>query len=314
MIKKLEGLQWKPMWVSHLGCIKGCLEYLKLSVSDAWLFGGTGHAFIVTMHKTLCPSGPTSWSTEKFLKLGCNLGYFIEGVWGWKGEKDFALKQKIAWDNTKRAIDRGIPCYGWELEIPEFSMVYGYDESGYFYSGVKDGLRPWQELGNTKIGILEMHYVETCNVTDDLGTVKEAFEFVLEHARSPRGWLPSGYKTGLCGFDIWINALEKGSVNAFGMAYNSAVWSECRHFAVEFLKEAKMKIGGKYNVLLEEAIKHYEDIAYHLNSVSALFPLPPKSEEIQDAKGCDMAVKHLRKVRKSEEAGLAILEKIVVIS
>ena len=48
-MKKLEHLRWKPHWVTHLGCIKGCLNYLGIEVSDAWLYGGTGHAFVINI-------------------------------------------------------------------------------------------------------------------------------------------------------------------------------------------------------------------------------------------------------------------------
>ena len=49
MDKKIENLRWRPKWVSHMGCLKGCLDYLGLKVSDAWLYGATGHAFIINM-------------------------------------------------------------------------------------------------------------------------------------------------------------------------------------------------------------------------------------------------------------------------
>ena len=48
-MKKLEHLRWKPRNVSHLGCIKGCLNYLGMEVSDAWLYGATGHAFVINI-------------------------------------------------------------------------------------------------------------------------------------------------------------------------------------------------------------------------------------------------------------------------
>ncbi len=51
-MKKLENLRWKNRWTSHLGCIKGCLDYLNLDVTDAWLFGATGHAFIINVADT----------------------------------------------------------------------------------------------------------------------------------------------------------------------------------------------------------------------------------------------------------------------
>jgi len=28
-MKKLENLRWVPSWVTHLGCLKGCLEVMK---------------------------------------------------------------------------------------------------------------------------------------------------------------------------------------------------------------------------------------------------------------------------------------------
>jgi hypothetical protein len=49
MEKHLKNLRWNPRMVSHLGCIKGCLDYLGMDISDAWLFGGTGHAFIINI-------------------------------------------------------------------------------------------------------------------------------------------------------------------------------------------------------------------------------------------------------------------------
>ena len=50
MEKKIEELRWKPKWVTHMGCIKGCLDYLELKISDAWLYGATGHAFVINLH------------------------------------------------------------------------------------------------------------------------------------------------------------------------------------------------------------------------------------------------------------------------
>ena len=47
-IVRLENLKWQPKWVSHLGCLKGCLDYLDVQVSDAWLFGASGHAFLAS--------------------------------------------------------------------------------------------------------------------------------------------------------------------------------------------------------------------------------------------------------------------------
>jgi len=81
-MKKLENLRYSPKWVTHLGCVKGCLEYLGIDVSDAWLYGATGHAFVINIHEELCPSGPTAWNYMALFELGKNIGYVVDGVLG----------------------------------------------------------------------------------------------------------------------------------------------------------------------------------------------------------------------------------------
>lgn len=51
MEKKLENVKWDNAWVTHLGCIKSCLNYLGMDVSYAWLFGAMGHAFVINICK-----------------------------------------------------------------------------------------------------------------------------------------------------------------------------------------------------------------------------------------------------------------------
>ena len=316
MEKKIEELRWKPKWVSHMGCLKGCLDYLELKISDAWLYGATGHAFVINLHDEVCPSGPTAWDTQMLLKLGKNAGYTIDGVVAHKSQEDFSEKQQTAWENTRKAIDQDLPCYGWELDIPEYYVVYGYDDKGYYFSGAGcddgKGPKPWQEMGNTGIGMLEMYTVRPGPAADDRTTVKEALEFALEHARSPKGWIYPRYKAGLEGYDNWISALEAGRADGQGMGYNAAVWSECRIFAVQFLLEARQHLGdSRYNALFDEAAGYYETVYRNLLKVAELFPFPPKGDEVNNARRCKKAVKRLQKARKAEESGLGLLARIV---
>ena len=103
----LDKLKWQPKWVTHLGCLKGCLEYLGVDVSDAWLFGASGHAFVINIHEVLCPSGPTAWKTMRMVELCQNTGCKIEVMFAHKSQKDFVEKQEEAWNAVKKAIDAG---------------------------------------------------------------------------------------------------------------------------------------------------------------------------------------------------------------
>ena len=134
-------------------------------------------------------------------------------------------------EKTREAIDQGLPCYGWELDIPEYYVVHGHDDKGYYFKGPLcesgKGPKPWNELGDTTIGVLEMYVVKPGTAADDVKTVKDAFEFALEHAKSSDKWVYPKYKSGLAGYDLWVTALQQGKADGFGTAFNAAVWAEC---------------------------------------------------------------------------------------
>lgn len=314
MGKIIENLKWEPLWISHLGCIMGCLDYLNRDVSKAWIVGGTGHAFIINMHSVVCPSGPTAWRKERFYRLIDNLGCTSRTIVGVKTEKNFTEKQQQIWDTVREFIDTGLPCYGWELDIPEFYVVNGYDETGYLYSGAmcRDGKgpKPWNELGVSEIGVLEMNFVKASPPLDDISIVKDALTFAVEFSSSPGAWLFPDYSAGLDGFDSWMNALRNNQAHDWGMAYNSAVWYECRALGTKFLIEAHDRIGGDCAPLFKEAAEHYRRVSLPLKELTELFPFPPK-DELKDEEKRQKGVELIKSARVYEEKGLNTLVKII---
>jgi len=319
-MKKLDNLNWSPKWVSQLGCIKGCLDHMGVNASDAWVYGASGHAFIINIHDEVCPSGPTAWNSPGMLALVENIGCKIENVSSHKSAPDFEEKKKSAWEFTKSAIDSGFPCYGWELEIPEYFVVYGYDDNGYLFKGPQTNdpttsdakPKPWQKLGEAETGVLYISSVKPTQSKKDSVLVKEALTFVIEHDQNPKKWTFPRYKTGLGAYDNWIKAIENKTANGFGVAYNAEVWHECRHLGVEFLKEARARLDSKLTPLLAEAQGHYEVVRDKLKEVTEIFPfLAFDPEHIKDPSRREKAVAALKVARNAEAKGLETLKKIV---
>ena len=316
---KLEDLKWEPKWVSRLGCLKGCLDYLNVEVSDAWLFGASGHAFVMNIHEELCPSGPTAWKTERMTELCENVGCDIQAIFAHKSQKDFAEKQAFAWAEIRRAIADKHPCYGWELDIPEFYVIHGYDDVGYYFNGPLcddgKGPTPWRELGDSGIGCLEVFIVKRAESNGAERTVKDALQFALDHARDSNKWTFPKYKMGLSGYDLWINALKENKADGFGTAFSAAVWAECRRHAVGFLSQAKGQMDRSLSPLFDDAIAQYRDVSQNLNEVSETFPFMSTSDEQKNANMKDeerrmAAVGALQAARDAEEKGIAILQQI----
>jgi hypothetical protein len=324
IVVKLQHLRWKPRWVSHLGCVAGCLEYLGLEISDGWLYGGTGHAFVLNLHEGVCPSGPTAWRTVKLFELAPNLGYQIEGVFGFKGQDDFATVQERAWAHVQAAIDAGLPCYGWELEIPEFYVVNGYapdgEQAGYYYAGPGceegKGPKPWRELGDTGIGVVEMYSVGPCEAADDAKTVREALSFALAHAENPEAWIFEHYRAGLEGFDTWIAALQQGAASDMGVRYNAGVWLECRRNAAAFLQEAQERLPGRADGAFARARAQYQVVADELGRVAEIYPWSNQAsdeETLPVDERSEVAVAALQAARAAEAQGLLTLQDIVAV-
>jgi hypothetical protein len=319
-MKKLENLRNVQRWTTHMGAIEGCLKYLGMDISPAWLFGATGHAFVINIHEVICPSGPTAWKTEMLFVLGNNIGYSLDGEFCLKTDKDFKNKQKLAWGKARRAIDQGFPCYGWELELPEYYVITGYDRTGYYYSNLGSdsvkGPLPWKKLADTGIGVLEMYSIRKGTPADDSTTVKKALEFALEHSKGPEKWIFPKYKTGPAAYDTWITALEGDSADPFGTAYNAQVWLECRIFATRFLKEAKERLKECDGALFDQAIGPYEKVAENLRKVAEEFPfldtpMEQKEKNMRDKEKIQRTVGYLKTAREAEEQGLKALVQIV---
>lgn len=307
--RTLDGLAAKPAWMTHMGCQQGCVEYLGIDISRGWIYGGTGHAFALNIHEELCPSGPTAWNCQASDLLARDVGYLAEGVTGERCNRDFEARQKIAWALVTGCIDNGVPCYGWELEMPEWYVVTGYDERGYYYCGCNaDEAKmplPRDDLGRTEIGFLSMQCVLECDASPDHEVVSEAIRFALDHAEGSHHFEP--YASGPEAWEQWAAALESGSASRFGAGYNAECWRECRAMAVEFLDEAGERLGREQG-LFDEAIEHYSAVRDALSRVVERTPFDPSAGDatVRDPE-CAAIV---REAKAAEARGLDALRRL----
>ena len=322
--KTLAALKPKPMWMTHMGCLIGCADYLKVDASSAWVYGGSGYAFALNVHEAICPSGPTAWPAEKCEALAANVGIKTERLQAPKSREDVGALRETIWQKTREAIDAGRPCFGWEMGIPEWYVIHGYDADGnYLYRdfGDKTGKRHYTKLGDTGIGWLCLVIATTGEAADDRTTVREACRFAVEHGAGKHS--KELWHTGISGYDTWIAALEDeekctgDKVIGFGCAYNAQCWSECRRNAAAFLEEARKRLGedGKLAALLHQAIRHYTVVRDNLNAVGKTFPFDVADQEgmkarIRKADRRAKAVTALKSARDAEAAGLKVLAKI----
>jgi hypothetical protein len=278
-MKMLEGIEWTPRYNEHMSCTKACLDYLGIDVSMPWLYGGTGNAFVININDTVNVDAAQAWDIDVLFDLAPNLGYTVERLYV---PHEIALemadavwreKQREAWDFVCNRVDQGLPSYAWELSpVPNYYAIRGYDDGAYLYAGWpngKTGRCPWDKLGSFDVKQLAVNCVHPAEPAPDGKVVKDALTVVAARAERSDGWsIGTRYVTGLPAYEMWAEALEKGRAKRDGGAYVTIVWREAREMAVEFLKEAKMRLPGVSDVAFDDAIAHYTTVRDKLYALS----------------------------------------------
>ena len=314
----LKGLRAEPLWMTRVGGLIGAAKYLKLDASPAWIYGATGHAFALNIHEVVCPSGPTAWCAEKCDELAANIGIVVEDYSQFKGSGDFAAGQERIWRNVCAAIDVGLPAFGWELDVPEWYVVRGYDADGhYLFADLSGGSAKthYTKLGDTGIGVTSIRVVKRGKPAEDRVAVREALLFAIEHAAGKHS--RELWRSGLPGYETWIKALSANKAEGSGQAYNAQCWAECRRNAVAFLEEAAKRLDDEHLApLFADTIARYKTVSARLDAVAKAFPFDVADEQamadrIKDESRRAAAVRLLQAARDTEAAGVETLQKIV---
>jgi hypothetical protein len=324
---ELSNFSMGPGHMTHMAAIRGCMKHLNRKVSDGWLYGSTGYAFIMNIMENVDVAGPTCLEGDHIRDLlSRNLGIstqrlsFPNTVLEDPGTApDFAEKQKTCWEFLKGKLKAGIPCYGWGVTYLENIVIYGYRDDAILFSSqmVPDGRGhvSWREFGRIDhAGNLMVASVEPIDVTfDDRRTVKDALGFALIVGSGKAGRIFCG-KSGLAAYDAWIDYMTSRKADIWGISYNADCWHECRYRAEQFLREAGERLGGQPQPLFEEAADHYKKVHEALNGVRGLFPQakafqdPPHAFQDSDyAK----AIGLLRSAKRAEGKALAVIAKIL---
>lgn len=234
-------IKQQPYNTTRMGVLKGVLDHFGSGASAARAFGGSGHAFVINIHKQICPSGPYCWNGEPFGKLARNLGIEIRDLGFFHA--DTPLAERIAVEEKLRSLlDRGVPC---SMVNMEYQLITGYDETGF------DTARPWEcdsgfpparltfeswnELGNGIHLGFSAYYPLECSPIQRIA--HDSLLYAIDLHRNPANHSWADYGIGPNAYANWFEAVKAGHGNSHGNWWNATVWAECRKRASEYLLE-----------------------------------------------------------------------------
>ncbi|UCD97195.1 MAG: hypothetical protein JSV35_03885 [Candidatus Bathyarchaeota archaeon] len=307
MVKKiLLNLKMHPFETTMMGVLKGVADYYKIDLSNAWLFGGSGHAFLINIHDQLCPSGPYCWKYEGFYRLLQNLGILMKELGFFTAESTPLERGKIE-ASLKKNIDAEVPCSMLNMEN---QLISGYDAKHSHFIVQKPWpkadlpftpetltFQTWKELGD-EIHVNFFSFKKIPGAHD--GTViKESLTYAVELARNPEKYrLDPCYHMGLDAYMAWINAVKDGHGASHGNWWNGTVWWECRKMASAYFAEIAPKFKGQIS----------EDATRVSNQYAKIAELAFK---VSDKKLADNdKIRTLREAKKIEESCIDEIEKM----
>lgn len=266
----LENLRQPPLNTTMMGVMKGALDYYKLGVSVAALYGLSGHAFLINIHNEINPSGPYCWNNGPVERLLKNVGIEMSGLGIEERERTPEGRAGVE-KRLREALDAG---NAYTLLKWENQLITGYDETGFTLAqpwGPKVDVTPgrltfgtWQEL--IKDFAPFFHILKAGQVAERRAAILECLDYAVDLHANPGKHAWKGYGIGSEAYDLWIKAVPKFG-GSHGNWWNGQVWSECRKMAGQFFTEIQ-KAYPKVAEAAGELSKLYADIGDALDEAS----------------------------------------------
>ncbi len=295
---QLDNLKQAPFNCTMMGVMRGALDYYRVPVSDAVLYGASGHAFVLNIHKELCPSGPYCWNRGPVDALLANVGLRLEFL-GFFEDGAGAEERAAVEARLRESLGAGVPC---SLTNMENQLITGWDETGFLTAqpwACNDfppkhlAFGTWAELTD---GIhMDFYVLHRAEPADPKKAVVDSLQYAADLWCNPKAHAGGAYGMGPDGYTNWVEAVKAGHGVGHGNWWNGTVYAECRARAADYLKEVAALLPSRTDA--EALSAGYAAIADNLCQCS--------SKELE----ADRKVKLLAEAAEREEACVAGIRK-----
>lgn len=162
-------------------------------------------------------------------------------------------------------------------------------------------------------GFVSLHIAEQRERSDDQTALAAALRFATEWSqKGTYTWGGRRFYSGSAAYDRWLGAIRDGSIEAFYMGYFVDIMHESRRYAQRFLAEAAERLAedGVLAKRLTAAAEHYQQVCGLYKTLEQMFPWMQPHAHIADTERRQQAVELLTRIKRLDEEGWNILEKL----
>jgi hypothetical protein len=293
----------------------------KAGMSLMDVMGYTAHAFRIIINRKTVDVGSYSFFDWKLhhAKVMQNLGFSVLTAGKQTNSPPTPEELEEAISYIQDSIDRGVPALGWDLFIPEWGVIYGYDDEKRVFrcrDMEKDGELPYEKLGRGEATELYVLTIIGSHPKDSQSMLKGALKIAVNDAYHQYTEMDYNNCNGLAAYDAWIEAFNNRTVDPFGNAVNIVKICEAREFAIRFLLELSTNWAGltpldeELRNLAKEASETYGVVAKQLIEMRNMFPFPQSGEPNNEVVA-EHALELLEEAKDAEVRGVQLLERML---
>lgn len=271
----------------------------------------SGFAFRMWVTADLCPSATSVWEFDKQKPWVENSGLICSYMGRYWGQDDIEEEKRMkAISNIKKSIDNGIPVVSWDIGVPEWGLITGYDDETQMFSTLAinegyadptsqpaDGSQmPYTQLGKREVPILSVLTVKGKSDKSQESILTDTMKLAVSHLKGEE-WCENA--KGLDAYPALIRHFEE-SFNielAWNQQYFLGTYAPLKYYAWKYFEKMKQtNLAAIYRDVYEKwqeafNIKTSQDIS-RLEVRSKIAALL-KSAHADEVKAVDMMSKSI---------------------
>lgn len=278
-------------WLSWVGATTGCLNGLGVACDVVDVAGHSSYAFRLIVHKTLCPSGPTSFEWDTLDRGAWRLGrstlrfYAMESHEKGRRSDRTVGHCRAAMNIARREIEGERPCVLWGAYVPEFAIATGITaDDAYEVQSFRAMMNePQPPVKFDEIEAPGGPYVLGFPTALPVAREQADRDSISDAARIiSRSEQRDDYSHGVAAYDTWIEAMKGEDVIPLGNAYNAQCWHDARHLAGRFVD----RLAGRNAVVAEPLARAHGALVRAAEALKVLaqrFPFPGHADQLTPA-------------------------------
>ena len=268
--KALRGVEFRFNWTSLAGCLEALLAFESRPMARPQLMVLSGLAFRLTVRtdeqalaaEALNRHDPAQLSSQLRL-LGLEADVFVS---------PFTASPDRGLQFIRRGIDKGHPAIAYGLQLPEYGLVYGYDDRDQtlavktVLSEMVGELLPWDRYPSDE-SAFQMVVVPRKFHRQPERALGEAIREAVRASRDCELY-DQGLAQGLAAYEAWAGLLDgRAAIDPQGNAHTVQTLQAARADAVAYL-------AGRSEPELQEAAAAYQQEVLALSRLATYFPFP----------------------------------------